>query len=85
MRPELDDLARKYEFVLNIFEVRYKNQLNPILTYIYNAAQNVVHMLIFCNIPNCRKWQEKKRYNSTTLYIWPKKLLWTEILPFRTS
>jgi hypothetical protein len=46
VRPEMDDLARKYEFVQNVFEVKLFVQ-NAFLARKYEFVQNVFEVKLF--------------------------------------
>ena len=67
VKPELDDLARKYEYVMEIFEVS-KDMLYVI--YSYRLMHRIYVYQSFLNIIFIdRKWQVGKPYSSTTPFI----------------
>ena len=77
VKPELDDLARKYEYVMEIFEVSvnilYVLPFSSIQIFSYRILFNKI--IIFID----RKLQVGKPFSSTTPFILQKKALLIEI------
>ena len=78
VRPELDDLARKYEFVMEIFEVT---------SWWLKTCYSQNHIIdnpppsgyLYYGFFTFRKWPEVKLFNSTTPYIWQRRAQSIEI------
>ena len=82
VRPELDDLARKYEFVMEIFEVtswwlKTCYSQNHMLSIIYRQPPPSGYL--YYSFYTFRKWPEVKLFNSTTPYIWQRRAQSIEI------